>query len=94
VSDLEIEKLGGLAGFGPRSRVRSHGRVSHQALSDADRATVERLFAQGGVPAKVGTADAFRYQITRQTPTGPQTIEVAEHAIPEALAASVHDELN
>jgi len=93
MSELEIEKLGGFGGFGPSSHVRSRGRVSYQALSDPDKATVDQLFAQGGVSSKPGSGDEFRYQITRQTPTGPQTIEVAEHAIPEALAASVHDEL-
>jgi hypothetical protein len=93
MSDLEIEKLGGIAGFGPSSHLRSRGRISYQALSDADKATVDQLFAQGGVSSRPGTADEFRYQITRQTPTGPQTIEVAEHAVPDALAKSVRDEL-
>ena len=93
MGELEIEKLGGVAGFGPRSRIRSRGRVSYHALSNSDRAAVDKLFTAGGVPSKPGTADEFRYQITRHTDTGPETIEVAAHAIPEALANSVQDEL-
>lgn len=93
MGELEIEKLGGLAGFGPRSRIRSRGRVAYHTLSDADKATVDKLFAAGGVRSKPGVADGLRYQITRQTPSGPQTIEVAEHAVPDALTGSVQDEL-
>jgi emfourin len=37
--------------------------------------------------------DAFRYRITRQTGKGPQTVEVHEDAVPEAVRACVVDEL-
>jgi len=94
MSDVEIERLGGFGGFGPQSHVRSRGRLEYGALSDADKAALDRLFAGGSVPPKLGAADTFRYQITRQTPSGPQSIEVAEHAVPSFVAGSVRDELD
>lgn len=99
VSDeLHIERLGGLAGMGlPASRLRSEGRLSAGALSDADRAAVDRLFTHK--PAKRGAAspvrDGFRYRITRTSAAGvAQVVEVAtESQVPQALRDCIRDEL-
>lgn len=40
-----------------------------------------------------GTADAFRYRITRQTAAGEETTEVPEHVVPEALKGAAKDTL-
>jgi hypothetical protein len=95
MDELEIERLGGLGGFGGglTPRVRSVGKVSLDALSDQDRGVVSKLFAAGGAPPKAGSPDEFRYRLTRTTDQGTQTIEAPAHAIPAAVEQSVRDEL-
>jgi hypothetical protein len=93
---LTIERLGGFGGFGlPGSRIRSRGRYPFANLSSADQAKVEDLFKSGGQSARGAppVADAFHYRITRDTPNGPQTVEVPESAVPAELQSSVKDEL-
>ncbi len=94
---LHVERLGGLAGFGGAGgRLRSHGEVAASALSDKDQQAVHALFAK---PAASSSAtvpthpDGFRYRLTRQTPQGPQSVEVPEAHVPEAVRAVVKDEL-
>jgi hypothetical protein len=94
VSRLQIERLGGFAGFGG-PHLKSRGEVAMSNLSPADRQAVEALFADKGkaAPAPPGAADMFRYRITRETGSGTETIEVPEHAVPAALRDSVRDVL-
>ena len=90
---ITIERLGGLAGFGlPGSHIKSRGDVALSELSPADRNAVAALFdsKDKGGPA---FPDAFRYRITRQTTQGPETVEVPEHAVPEAIRNRVKDVL-
>ncbi|HEY2358796.1 MAG TPA: protealysin inhibitor emfourin [Phenylobacterium sp.] len=95
MGDLIVERIGGLGGFGlPGSRLTSRGAMPFEHLSAADQAAVEALFTSGGQPASVNAPHEFRYRITRTTPTGPQTIEAPEAAVPPALRAIVKDELN
>ncbi len=91
---LQIERIGGLAGFGG-PHLKSRGELSLSNLSPSDRKAVESLFnnPQKAMPAHPGEADAFRYRITRQTPAGPQTIEVPGDFVPAALKDSVRDVL-
>jgi hypothetical protein len=94
VDRLQIEKIGGAAGFGgPYSRLKSRGEVAFSDLSPADRQTVEDLFKnpEKAVPPPRGAADFFSYCITRQTAAGPETIKVPENAVPAALKDSVRD---
>lgn len=90
---LQIERLGGLGGFGgPGSRIKSKGEVGLSDLSATDRQTVADLFdKKTQVPAP--KPDAFRYRITRQTLGGAQTIEVPEEIVPPSLRDSVRDTL-
>lgn len=90
---LQIERLGGLAGFGgPGSRIKSKGEVGVADLSPADRQVVADLFdKKTAVPPP--KPDVFRYRITRQTPAGAQTIEVPEEIVPPPLRDSVKDTL-
>ena len=90
---LEIERLGGFAGFGgPGARIRSLGAVESAHLSSSDQSAVDALFAQP--PPKTGPGrDGFFYRLTRHSPQGPQTIEVADTHVPEAIKAAVKDEL-
>src|SRR5215470_8412156 len=89
VDRLQIERVGGLAGFGG-PHLKSRGE-----LSLADRQAIEDLFndPRKAAPAQRGEADAFRYRITRQTAAGPQTIELPGNAVPAALKDSVRDVL-
>jgi hypothetical protein len=94
---LQIERIGGLAGFGG-SHLKSRGELALSDLSPADRQAIDDLFSarqkdQKDAPVLPSEADAFRYRITRQTAAGPQTIEVPEKAVPAALRDSVKDVL-
>jgi hypothetical protein len=96
--ELHIERLGGLAGMGaPSSHLRSEGRLATGALSEADRAAVDRLFTRK--PATRGAAspvrDGFRYRITRVSATGAsEVVEVAaESQVPKALLDCIRDTL-
>lgn len=92
MSRVDVERLGGLAGFGgPGSHLRSRGSVDSSQLSQSDRAAVEALFASP--PKAGGPPDGFVYRLTRSTPKGPQSVEVADQHLPEAVKASVKDEL-
>jgi hypothetical protein len=92
---LQIEKVGGLAGFGG-PHLKSRGEVSLSGLSPTDKQAVESLFSnkQKTARAPTGAADMHRYRITRQTDAGgEETVEVPEDAVPAALKDSVTDTL-
>jgi len=93
MSELKIERVGGLGGFGlPGSRIRSQGMLESAELAPHVRAKVDKLFDQAD-PTEAPWADGFRYRITRMTPHGSQTIEVPESVVPDELQNSVVDEL-
>jgi hypothetical protein len=94
VDRLQIERLGGFAGFGG-PHLKSRGELALSDLSPADRQAIEDLFRdpQKAKPTHPGEADAFRYRITRQTAAGTQTIEVPGNAVPAAVRDSVKDSL-
>jgi hypothetical protein len=91
---VQIERIGGLAGFGG-PHLKSRGELALSDLSAADRQAVEGLFKepQKAAPAPPGPVHPFRYLITRQTASGPQTIEVPESAVPAVVRDSVKDVL-
>ena len=91
---LQIERIGGLAGFGG-PHLKSRGELALSDLSPADRQAVEDLFSdpRKAAPAHPGEADAFRYRITRQTESGSQTVEVPFDAVPTIVHESVKDTL-
>jgi hypothetical protein len=95
MSNLKIEKLGGLAGVGlPGSKMKSSGEQSMSALSADDQAAVEAMFrdpkARQHSPQM---RDGFRYRITRTVNGKAQSVEVPESAVPAALQACVTDRL-
>jgi hypothetical protein len=92
---LKVERIGGLAGFGgPGAHLRSRGQIAAASLSPADRKAVEQLFAGRGAGRASATRDGFSYRITRSTPSGEETIEAPESAVPAALAGCVRDTLD
>ena len=92
IGPIEVERLGGFAGFGlPGSRLRSRGHVEVAHLAAADRTALAALFEKA--PAAPPMPDGFRYRLTRQTAAGPQTVEIAEQHVPESVKGCVSDEL-
>jgi hypothetical protein len=93
MDQLDVERLGGFAGFGtPGSHLRSLGQIDGSKLSPEDRQAVETLFTHPP-PASAQKADGFRYKLTRQTDKGSQSVEVPEEHVPMAVRSSVKDEL-
>jgi hypothetical protein len=92
VDEIEIERIGGFAGFGGSSRLRSMGAVRVDRLSAADREKVDALFRRGDAGSGA-VRDGFAYRLTRNGPSGRETVTVPEAEIPAALAASVRDRL-
>lgn len=95
MTELKIERIGGLAGFGlGKSRLRSRGSCALEDLSAPDRAAVEKLFAARGKTSAPQHPDAFRYRITRTTSAGTETIEIPESVVPLSLSSIVKDEID
>ena len=90
MDSLNIERVGGVAGFGGPN-LKSKGQIASSKLSPADRGAVEALFANP--PAEAAGPDEFSYRLTRQTPNGPETIQVPERHVPAAVRSSVKDQL-
>lgn len=96
MSTIEVERLGGLAGFGtPGSHLVSRGQITLADLSSADREVVEALFADHAQRKRRAAQmpDSFRYRISRKRDGRTQTIEVAEAEVPAVLVSCVRDEL-
>jgi hypothetical protein len=94
MAKLRVERIGGLAGFGgSASHLRSKGEVDLAALSSHEREAVEALFQSGSETGDSKMRDGFRYRISRTTPSGTETVEAAESAVPPAIAQCVKDEL-
>jgi hypothetical protein len=90
---LEIERLGGLAGFGGAgSCLRSRGQLDATKLSAVDQKAVSTLFSQP-VTVDSSVRDGFRYRITRHTDASSMTVEIPEQHVPDVLKASVRDEI-
>lgn len=87
---IRIEKLGGLAGFGTRSHLRSIGEVDLDALPAPEREEAEALFDQPGDSGDAPGGDRFRYRLTLES---GQTIELDGDKVPERLKNSVTDRL-
>ena len=93
---LKVERLGGLAGMGlAGSHLRARGEIDPARLSAADRKRVDALFAGAGQGAAEPSPvrDGFTYRLTRSGAAGEESVEIAESALPAAIAASVKDEL-
>jgi hypothetical protein len=92
---LQVERIGGLAGFGGGgSHLRSQGEVDMTSLSSQEQEAVEALFqADSKKTDSSKMRDGFRYKISRTTPSGTETVEAAESAVPPAIARCVKDKL-
>jgi hypothetical protein len=85
MGDVIIEQLGGFVGGGTSlGHLQMEGRMAWSALSKADQARLDALFAE----RKPVNAN-LRYRLTRDGPNGPETVEAPAEAVPKALIESV-----
>jgi hypothetical protein len=91
---LQVERIGGLAGFGGvGAHVRSLGQLETDTLSSEEQRAVENLFKSKGKAKASQICDGFRYRISRTSSGRTETIEAPEVAVPTSLAQCVKDEL-
>ena len=89
ISEVTIEQMGGFVGAGsPGGHVRMRGRVAWSALSEADRAAIDRLFT-----AKTSVNANLYYRLTRQRDGRTETVDALPEQVPRALADSVQTTL-
>lgn len=90
MTDVTIEECGGVVGPGPGGHVHMRGTIAWSALSAADQASLDHLFA-----AKRPVNANHYYRLTRQGPKGVETVDVVEAgALPEALLTSIRTVLD
>jgi len=89
----ELVDLGRRGDHGPADVGAAAARVCDQRAEHLGNAAAGggRVHVPDRAPAQ--SRDAFRYRLTRQTEKGPQTVEVHEDAVPQAVRACVVDEL-
>ena len=91
---LQIERIGGLAGFGgANAHVRSLGQLETDTLSPEHQRAVEDLFKPIGKSKATRICDGFRYRISRTLSGITETVEAPEEMVPAALTQCVKDEL-
>jgi hypothetical protein len=89
MAEVTIEQKGGFVGpGGPGGKVRMVGHVAWSALSEADRAAIDRLFA-----AKTPVNANFYYHLTRQADGRTETVDALPEQIPPSLIASIQTTL-
>lgn len=90
---IQVERFGGLAGFGGGgARIRSRGQIDTSLLSASETEAVDALFRGQGATEAPGNADRFRVELTRSTADGTETVVVPEADIPAKVAACLKDE--
>ena len=91
---IKVEKLGGLAGFGGMSRLRSEGEIDLDQLPAGDRAMLERLLTIGpGLPAEPSTSDGFHYRLSWIENGQQRCADVDGDELPESVKAVAKDRL-
>lgn len=88
--EITIEAFGGFVGAGgPGSHVHQRGTIAWSALSPADHAALERLFA-----AKAPVNANVFYRLTRTGANGAETVDALPDQVPPALLSSVRTTLD
>ncbi|WP_295631410.1 hypothetical protein [Novosphingobium sp.] len=87
---VTIEEKGGFVGAGmPGGHVHTRGEMAWDALSQADRATIDTLFA-----AKRPVNANLYYRLSRSGPAGTEAVDALREAVPAALLARVKTTLD
>lgn len=82
---VTIEEKGGFVGAGmPGGHVHTRGEMAWGDLSEADRTSLDALFAR----KKPVNANLF-YRLARTGAAGTETVDALREAVPVALLASV-----
>ncbi|MBO9680541.1 MAG: hypothetical protein J7556_20105 [Acidovorax sp.] len=95
-SSIEVERLGGFAGFGgPGARIRSCGVLEWSQLSSDECQALAQQFTEITSVEAAGrlAADGFQYRITATVNGTIRTIVLPEQSVPVALRDCVRDEL-
>jgi len=91
---LQVERIGGLAGFGGAgAHVRSMGQLETDTLTPEEQRAVEDLLNSKGMAKAARICDGFRYRISRTLSGKTETVEAPEESVPTFLAQCVKDEL-
>jgi len=86
---LEVERVGGFAGFGG-GHLRSRGSLAGRQLTPKERERIDALMTGRGLTAPA-TPDGFRYRLTLAG--SGRSVEVGEADVPPAVRDCVRDEL-
>ena len=90
---VKVEKLGGFAGFGAGSHLRSDGEIDLRQLPEPDRAAIERLLAEPRPATASPSRDAFRYRLTWTSEGETRSVEIDESEAPAVVRSAVTDRL-
>ena len=91
---IKVEKLGGFAGFGGSSHLRSEGEIDPAQLPAGDRSLLEQLLASPHAPAAApSTSDAFRYRLSWIENGQERSVEIDGDELPESVKAVAKDSL-
>lgn len=86
---IDVERLGGFAGFGG-GHLRSRGNLMGHQLTPEERERINALMAGSRQPSPA-TPDSFRYRLTLAG--SGISVEVGEADLPAAVRDCVRDEL-
>ena len=90
MSVVTIEEKGGFVGAGmPGGHVHTRGEMAWGDLSDADRTSLDALFA-GKKPVNAN----LYYRLSRTGPAGTDTVDALREQVPAVLLASVKTTLD
>ena len=91
---IKIERIGGFAGFGGPSHLRSEGEIDLDSLPPAQRDALNKLLAgKGREPHGLTGGDLFRYVLTWEEDGHRRTVELGEEDAPDFLRSAVTDRL-
>lgn len=91
---VKVEKIGGFAGFGPSSHLRSEGEIDLESLPELERVAVERLLSEAADgPSASLSRDVLRYRLSWEKKGRRHEVEVDESALPESVRSAAQDKL-
>ena len=91
---IKVEKIGGFAGFGASSHLRSEGEVDLDRLPEQERIAIERLLKER--PASLASSpsrDSFRYRLSWTEDGEHHSVEIDEGEAPESVRSAAKDKL-
>jgi hypothetical protein len=89
---IKVEKLGGFAGFGSSTHLRSEGEVELEKLTEPDRAKVGKLLARDAKDHP-SSLSQFVYRLSWEDGGETKSVDVGEDELPSSVVAAVKDEL-